>query len=57
MKLSLVPCSHYWLAVHYGPVVTAICKFPGCRRTQRFTPEGWLELKGLGQALDKPTRV
>ncbi len=55
--LTLVPCTHYWLAVHYGPVVTAICKHPGCRKTGRFRPDEWEGLKRGGSALDKPVRI
>lgn len=55
--LTLVPCAHYWLAVHYGQSITAICKFPGCKKTQRFSPEVWMEMKAGGTALDKPIRV
>lgn len=55
--LTLVPCDHYWLAVHYGPLVTAICKHKGCRERGRFTPERWEEMKRDGFALDKPVRV
>jgi hypothetical protein len=55
--LTLVECQHYWLAVHYGEEVTAICKFYGCRKTRRFSRDEWQAIKGLGRALDKPVRL
>lgn len=53
--LTLVPCSHFWLAVFYGPVTIAICK--RCKKKGVFTPEEWTALKQDGTALDKPQRV
>ena len=53
--LQLLPCSHYYLATHYGLVVTAICK--KCKKTDTHTPEEWNEWKACGQALDKPARA
>lgn len=53
--LQLLPCYHYWLAVHYGVDVTAICK--KCKKTDTHTQEEWAEWSANGQALNKPTRV
>lgn len=53
--LRLLPCFHFWLAVHYGSQITAICK--KCNRTDTFTPEDFEEWGAQGQALHKPVRV
>lgn len=55
--LTLVPCDHYWLAVHYGAGVTAICKYRGCQKRGYFSQDVWNQMKAEGYALDKPTRV
>jgi len=67
--LQVLPCLHYWLAVHCdigadrphglgadkSEQITAICKH--CRRTQRFTNEEFEELGRDSQAKHAPERV
>lgn len=53
---KLVPCNHFWLAVHYGGnKVIGICK--RCKKRGEFGLVEWEELKAAHAALDKPTRV
>lgn len=56
--LRLLPCYHFWLAVHYATVsqtVTATCK--KCRKTETFTMQDFEEWGAQGQAMHKPVRV
>ena len=54
--VTLLPCFHTYLAVHYTPErVVAVCK--RCKHVATHTTEEWAEWKGEGRGLDKPVRV
>ncbi len=56
--LSLVPCTHYYLAVEYrAACVVAMCKHRHCRKRFDISHEQWTALKAEDRALDKPVRA
>ncbi len=56
--LSLVPCTHYYLAVEYrAACVVALCKHRHCRKRFDISHEQWAALKAEDRALDKPVRA